>query len=135
MVHVYKSVNDLFSAFRRNKPISCVKYYDGTFKALIENQITSTTVMLPIGLQFTKTWPQLAMNFHKVTMDFSKTDLDLYDIGKEKILNYVLLLPELDKDGFIHKHMFSSYYIIDSEWNELDTNLKFAKPKTPYCKY
>ena len=59
MVHVYKSVNDLFSAFRRNKPISCVKCYDGTFNALIENQITSMTVMLPIGPYFTRTWSQL----------------------------------------------------------------------------
>ena len=99
------------------------------------NEITSKFEILPISIRFTKTWQHLAMHFHKVTMNLSKTDLDLNDIDKEKFLNYVLFLPELDKDGFIHKQMFSSYYIIDSEWNELDTNLTFAKPKTPYCNY
>ena len=91
--------------------------------------------MFPIDILFKKTWQQLSMNFHKVTMDLSRTDLDLYDIDKKKISNYVLLLPELEKSGFIHQQMYSSYYVIDSEWNELDSNMKFIKPRAPYCNY
>ena len=55
MVHVYKSVNDLFSDLRRNKPISCVKCLDETFNAFIENKITSKIEKLPIVIQFAKT--------------------------------------------------------------------------------
>ena len=69
MVHAYGSVNDLFPALRRNNPISCVKCLDETFDTLIWNQIISKIPMFPIGILFIKTWQQLSINFHEVTMD------------------------------------------------------------------
>ena len=106
-----------------------MKCLDETFNAIIENQITSKIEMFHIDILFKKTWQQLSMNFHKVTMDLSRTDLDLYDIDKKKILR------EVDKSGCIHQQMYSSYYVIDSEWNELDSNMKFIKQRASYCNY
>ena len=75
------------------------------------------------------------MNFHKVTMDLSRTDFDLYDVDKTEISTYMLPLPELDKSKFIHHQIYSSYYLLDLEWNEIYSNMKFVKPRAPYCNY
>ena len=90
-----------------------MKCLDETFNAFIKNQITSKIEMLHICVQLTNTWQP----------------------DKNKISNYVLLLPELDKKGFIHQQIFSSYYIIDSEWDRLDSNMRFIKLKAHQCNY
>ena len=68
-------------------------------------------------------------------MDSSKTDLKLNAIDENNISNYILLLPELGKNRYIHLEHNSSYYTIDSELNELNWNMEFVKPKAPNCKY
>ena len=64
--------------------------------------------------KFAKAVITLSMNYHKVDLDLSLTDLDLLNLNKSNIMNYLLLLPELCKDGYIHVESNSYYYIIDS---------------------
>ena len=75
------------------------------------------------------------MNYHKVDLDLSLTDLDLLNLYTSNTRNYPLLLPEWYKDGYINVESISAYYIIDSEWNELDNMNNLYIPKSPECKY
>ena len=45
------------------------------------------------------------------------------------------MLPELGKHGYNTIEQSASYYIIDSEWNELNDNGSFIAPKSPMCLY
>ena len=64
-----------------------------------------------------------------------KTDLELKQDDDRTFTRYILLLPELSKLGYYTISGYGSYYIIDSEWNELSHDMKFVTPKAPYCKY
>ena len=75
------------------------------------------------------------MDFHKVEINLSMTDTELQPFDENCISNYLLLLPELDKDGYINLEGNGSYYIIDSDWNELDCHILLSPPKSPNCKY
>ena len=47
------------------------------------------------------------------------------------------MLPELDGQGYkkgINKSS-SIYYVIDSEWKELDENFNLTNPKSPNVQY
>ena len=68
-------------------------------------------------------------------LNLSINDLELLPFKEDTIKNYLLLLPELGKDGYISIEKNASYYIIDSEWNELNDSNNFMPPKTPGCIY
>ena len=135
MMHEYSSVNELFSIFRRNKPISCVKYKNGIYYVVIQNHISSLMGLFPIVLQFSKIMSTLSIHYFKVSMDLSKTDLDLIPFDKNEIVKYILLLPEINEYGYMTKDQSASYYVIDSDWNELNQYMEFMKPYSPNCKY
>ena len=69
-------------------------------------------------------------------MDFSNTDLNLTSFDKKMVSNYLLLFPEIDENGFdINKENSSYYYVIDSDWKELNDEMEFVKPLIPRCNY
>ena len=70
------------------------------------------------------------MHFHKVKMNLVLTDSELQPFDECYISNYILLLPELDKEGYINIQGNGSYYVIDSEWNELGCDMKLISPKS-----
>ena len=49
--------------------------------------------------------------------------------------NYVLLLPEFREHGYTTIHTPSLYYIIDSEWKELDQDMQLKITTSPRCCY
>ena len=59
------------------------------------------------------------MVYHSVKLDLNTTGLNLISIEEDNIAKFILLLPELGSIGFIRSLRNNSYYIIDSEWNEL----------------
>ena len=104
------------------------------FFAVVQ-RIKSTLQAIPIEFQYFKNILSLSMNFHKVKIDLSITDSDLQPFDESYISSYLLLLPELDKEGHINLQENMSYYIIDSDWNELDYHNLFPPPRSPRCKY
>ena len=44
-------------------------------------------------------------------------------------------LPQINTSGYIFNNELSTYYVIDSEWNELNENGEFKSPTTPGCTY
>ena len=75
------------------------------------------------------------MNYHNVDLDLSLTSLYVLNLDESYISNYLPLLPELCKDGYINVESNSSYYIIDSDWIEVDNMNNLCIPKSPECKY
>ena len=88
-----------------------------------------------IKVRFLKSCDSLSMNFHNVELNDEMTDMELNIMDVDSITRYVLLLPELNKMGYNHISKNGSYYIIDSDWNELDVELNFIPPKAPNCAY
>ena len=67
-------------------------------------------------------------------MSLTENDiLSVFDVSS--IDNFVLLLPELGGYGYTNDNKISLYYIIDSDWNELNNNMQMISPKTPNCSY
>ena len=130
----YKSVNDIFSSYRRNRPISAVKCSNDKFYAVVKNTQTKLQAV-EMQLCYMKSIQSLSMNFHMINFDLSVTDLDLLPFDDSMITNYLLLLPELSKTGYVNVPKNASYYVIDSEWNELDSSNMFVQPKSPECTY
>ena len=75
------------------------------------------------------------MYYHEVKLNLSLTDFDIINIDESRISKFLLLLPELEKEGCISGQKHSSYYVMNSEWNILDDNNKYNYPKSPECKY
>ena len=130
----YKSTNEIFSLYRRNKPMSAVKCSDEKLYTIIQNTQEKLHTV-PIQWCYMKTIHSLSMNCHAINLDLSLTDFDLLPFKDAMITNYLLLLPELSKTGYIHTQQNSYYYVIDSEWNELDKSTNLVPPKSPECKY
>ena len=130
----YKSINDIYSLFRRNRPISAVKCNNNKFYAVVQKEQQQLEA-IQIQFQHYKTVLSLSMNYHRVNLDLSLTDLDLIPFHEDNIINYLLLLPELGKDGYINVEQNASYYVIDSEWNELGKCNNLYPPKSPECTY
>ena len=75
------------------------------------------------------------MNYHTLELNDEMTDVQLNMLDVDSIKRYVLFLPELTEMGYSHISNYGSYYLIDSDWNELDIELKFIPPKAPNCSY
>ena len=75
------------------------------------------------------------MDFHEIEINEMDTGFDLVNFKKTDITNYMMLLPQLNIDGYINIKKSSLYYIIDSKWNELNEKMEFTSPKSPGCKY
>ena len=130
----YKSVSDIFSLFRKNRPLSAVRCLDGKYYAVIQ-KVQGKLEAITMKLNYYITLTDLSMTYYKVLLDLSVTDLELLPFKEDTIKNYLLLLPELGKDGYISIEKNASYHIIDSEWNELNDSNTFMPPKTPGCIY
>ena len=86
-------------------------------------------------LKYYKTLSELSMTYHKVILDLSLIDLHLLPFEEDTIQHYLLQLLELGKYGYINEEQNASYYVIDSEWNELNKRNDFMPPKSPGCIY
>ena len=130
----YKSVNEIFSFFRRNRPLSAVKCLDDKYYGIVQ-KVKGKLEAIPMQLKYYKTLSEISVTYHKVILDLSLSDLHLLPFEEDTIQNYLLLLPELGKDGYINEEQNASYYVIDSEWNELNERNDFMPPKSPGCIY
>ena len=97
----YKSVNEIFSSFRKNRPISAVRCQNQKFYAVVQS-VKSTLNAIEIEFQHFKNISSLAINFNQVNMNLAVTDSQLQPFDEGFISNYLLLLPELDKEGYIN---------------------------------
>ena len=63
--------------------------------------------------------------------------MNITTLKTSDVTHFLLLLPELDNNGYQTGTTddINAYYIIDSEWNELDENINFVKPKCPNVIY
>ena len=76
------------------------------------------------------------MSFHHVDFDFSTPDNGMKIINELLIEKYLLMLPEIKiKHSIIKSDDSTIYYCIDSNWQELDENIKLIYPRSPFCKY
>ena len=135
LFHPYKSVTEVYSMFRRNQPISAVMCKNHEYNIVIDGGQTHEYKGINITFEHNYNVPSLAMNFHNVWMDLTLTKYDLMPLLKSDIVAYLLLLPEVNMDGFLNNETNSLYYIINSEWQELDDKLQMRRPLSPGCKY
>ena len=77
----------------------------------------------------------LDIYFHNIEVDMKVTDFSMKHLIKASINRFMLLLPKIATSGCNMIEELSLYYIIDSEWNELDEKYLFKKPQTPGCIY
>ena len=76
------------------------------------------------------------MSFHHVYFDFSTPHNGIKIIDDLLIEKYLLMLLEIIIEHSIIKSGDSTiYYCIDSNWQELDENIKLIYPQSPFCKY
>ena len=136
MYFAYKSVNELFSSYRRNMPISCIRYRDNVYYAIIQNDYKKKIAGVRIDMDgISNIITSLSMVYHGIKIDLDTTDVNLISIEEENISKFILLLPELCSTGYIKSLQNNSYYIIDSEWNELDEHMNWNRPKSPGSTY
>ena len=135
MFNTYKSVNEVLSLYRRNRPISCVTCRNGDYYVMVTGGGNGKLTSMKMFLKHEKTIENLSMHLHEMKIDLSMIKLDLILFNEDDIHNYMLVLPELSIFGYIHIECKSLYYVIDSDWNELDDNMNMETPKSPGCKY
>ena len=75
------------------------------------------------------------MSYHNVDIDMILTNNDLIEFAEKYITTQLLLLPELGKAGYINIEEYSMYYIIDSEWNELNHVMQSRCPTSLKYQY
>ena len=133
--HTYQSIDEVFSLFRRNMPLSIVKVCRGGYYIIVAGDSKETFNAISILFKYKFHIPTVSMYFHNIIMNLSMIKTDLIPISKSDIKEFILALPELSINGYINEQCGCSYYVIDSHWNELDQQMQFKKPKSPGCKY
>lgn len=68
-------------------------------------------------------------------IDLSITKLDLILFNEDEIHNHMMILSELSIFGYIDVEYKSLYYVIDSNWNGMDDNMKMETPILTGCEY
>ena len=103
----------------------------------IEHREKNNLYRINIKVEKLKEMKSISMCFFNVSCDFNYDDMHITILKSSDITHFLLLLPELDNDGYQTEATddINAYYIIDSEWNELDENLNFVKPKCPNVIY
>ena len=135
MYVTYDCLSSIHTALQRNRPVSCVRTINDCFYVVVRNMYSKKVEGFPISFQYQKSIDSLSMVYHAIIIDMSKKEDELCNIDTTSISNYVLLLPELGEFGYTNIDNMSLYYIIDSEWKELDRHLKFVSPKSPGTSY
>ena len=135
MFQSYKSVNEVYSLYRRNRPLSAVRCYNSEFYIAVDTGNKKDMKGIAISFECSFHVSTLSMHFHKMKMDLSLTKFDLVSINESEINCYLLLLPEVNINGFHNIECISFFYVIDSNWNELDDEMNMKKPMSPGCKY
>ena len=77
MFHTYKSINKFFSLYRRNRPLSCVKYENGKYLVVIACSGDNTSRGINISFEHRFIIPNLSMHFHEMKMDIRMSQFDL----------------------------------------------------------
>ena len=91
---------------------------------------------ISVRLKFAKKIESLSMSFHHVDFDFSTLDNGMKIIDDLLIDKYLLILPVIKIEHSIIKSGDSTiHYCIDSNWQDLDKNIKLIYPQSPYSKY
>ena len=135
MYETYRSVNELFTNIRRQLPISCIGTTEGKYYAIVQKTDIDIAKGVEIKFNFQKKIDILSICFHNIAVDMNMTDYSLECFRKEIINQFILLLPEMETSGYKAGGNMCMYYVINSEWNELDENLVFSTPRTPGCIY
>ena len=116
-------------------PLSIIKNAEGECYIVVAGGSKDILNTMSISFQHKFFIPALSMHFHDIILNLSINKLDLKEVRKSVITDYILALPELRIDGYMNEQCGCSYYVIDSNWNELDQHMQFNKPKSPECKY
>ena len=93
MFYQYKSVNEIFSYYRRNRPILCVKYENGQYYVLVESMNGTNMHGINMLFKFKFNMQYLSMDFHEIKINELDIAFDLVNIKKIDITNYMMLLP------------------------------------------
>ena len=135
MFQTYQSIYEVFSLYRRNKPLSIIRVQNGNFYIVIAQGEKESLSAIKVMFKYNLFIPTLSMHFHEMIIDVSKTQYDLIGLTRSDISCYILALPKADVNGFINVECNALYYIIDSNWNELSEEMDFISPRSPGCKY
>ena len=90
---------------------------------------------IPIHFDFEGKHNSICINFHKLVVDMTITDFSLKTFGVSDIKNFLMALPKIGISGYQVSNQSSLYYIIDSEWNELNENDELKAPGIPGCTF
>ena len=131
----YNSVEHFISMLYQRKPLSCVMTTSNKYYAVIEGNNDTTIIGVEINLTYVTNISDLSMSFHKVSLDENATEFDIDVVEQSEFIRYIILLPKMDDSWNTFKYTENVYYIIDSDWCELDIDMQWRKPKSPKCKY
>ena len=112
-----------------------MRYDNSQFYIAVDTLIKDEIKGIAISFEHSLHMTNLSMHFHKMIMDLSLTKFDLVSLKETDILCYLLLLPEVNINGFHNIECHSLFYVIDSNWHELDDQMKMRRPMSPGCKY
>ena len=112
-----------------------MKCKNGIYYIVVTPKCSEIQNGINVTFQYVSSIPTLSMHFHEMKMDLSMSKKDLASFKADDIDSFLLLLPQVTLKGFINVESMSLYYVIDSNWNELDEELNLSKPKSPGSKY
>ena len=91
---------------------------------------------ISVRLKFAKKIESLLMSFHHIDFVFFTPENGMKIIDNLLIELFLLMLPEIKiEQSIIISGGITIYYCIDSNWQELDENIKLIYPRSPFCKY
>ena len=140
MYVTYKTINEYFTILRRNLPFSFIRTNKKQYYVVINVETDTTNEIMqgiPIHFDFEGKYNSICINFHKLVVDMTITDFSLKKFGVSDIKNFLMALPKIGISGYRYQfsNQSSLYYIIDSEWNELNENDELKAPGIPGCTF
>ena len=88
-----------------------------------------------IVLQHTFTTKMISIQFNEMKIDVSMTKVYLIAFNIGGIQRYMVVLLELSTYGYKSIDCKLVYYVIDSDWIEMDDKMKMRTHISPGCKY
>ena len=131
MYHKYETLYEVKSFLRKGLPLSVVRLKNGTYNVIISFGRNCRCKSIKVDFVFECYNSDLEMNHHDIKIEQMNTDMKLEDLDENNIENYLLCLPVKKETKRNDIECNYTFYIIESNWLELNQQNKLIQSKCP----
>ena len=131
MYHIYDTLINVRNFARKGYPLSIIRLKNGLHKIVICFGRNCECKSVTEKLIYVGSMSDRAMNCHDIYIEEDLDDIELEEFDHGNVEHYLLCLPMVKESNHHDYENAYTYYIIDSNWLELNECGKLIHSKCP----